>query len=77
MKIYKTVPCPGRVVGKNTADAVAEIENLSKLIQRECVGGWELHSVMPIIVNRKSGKNSIDEPYNALVLVKDADTEEL
>ena len=73
MKIYKFVPCPGRVVGKNTVEAVAKIEDFSKILQRECVGGWELLTIMPIVVNAKVGKNAIDEPYNAFVLVKEDD----
>ena len=73
MKIYKFIPCPGRVVGKNTAEAVAEIENFSKILQRECVGGWELLTVMPVVVNAKTGKHAIDEPYNAFILVREED----
>lgn len=72
MKMYKVVPCQGRVVGKDIDDAINEISSLSNVILREAVGGWELIAVMPISVcNDKCGFKAVEEPYNALIFARD------
>ena len=71
MRVYKVVPCPGRVSGKNTADAVAQISGFSNIILRESVGGWELIGVMPVAVSVVRGAKVSDEPYNAMIFVRD------
>ena len=72
MKVYKVVPCQGRVVGKNVDEALEAVPSLANVILREAVGGWELIASMPITVcNNKRGKKAIEEPYNALVFARD------
>ncbi len=71
MRVYKVVPCPGRVSGKNTADAAAQISGFSNIILRESVGGWELIGVMPVAVSVVRGAKVSDEPYNAMIFVRD------
>lgn len=72
MRVYKVVPCPGRVVSKKIAEAVSQIEGFANIIVRESVGGWELVGVMPVIVSDgKCGAKSVEEPYNAMIFVRD------
>ncbi|HBF86139.1 MAG TPA: hypothetical protein DDW54_00510 [Clostridiales bacterium] len=71
MRIYKVIPAPGRVVVKDESEAAEKIGSMANVIVQESVGGWELVTAMPVNVSRQKGKKYIEEPYNALVFVKD------
>lgn len=73
MKIYKVVPCQGRIVVKPNEKLDASFIAINDVITQETMGGWELVSVMPITVAlKKNRKRTYDEPYNALIFSKDA-----
>lgn len=77
MRIYKVVPCPGRVVGRDEEDIARQIGGFSNIIIQESVGGWELVTSMPVAVTKNGGKKGyVDEPYNALVFAKEVIKEE-
>ena len=70
MRVYKVVPVQGRVVGKTSSEAVANIENFANIIIRESVGGWELIGTMPILVSTTKD-SAFGEPYNAMIFARE------
>ncbi len=72
MKTYKVVPFANTVVVEKNGNAQQAIVDYFDVINQECVGGWEFHSLAPISVTRKDGgRDTIKEEYNAFIFVKE------
>lgn len=72
MKIYKVVPSADSIVAKKKEQAQDVIAKFFDVISQECTGGWEFHSMSPVVVTRKLGKfKTRKETYHAFVFVKE------
>ena len=75
MKVYKVVPCPGRVVVKSKENMSGSFDAFADIVSQESLGGWELVAAMPLtVVKKKRRLRTFEEPYNALVFAKEADS---
>lgn len=52
---YKCVPGPGALAIKKYDQMQDAVATYGDIISRECVGGWELHSIVPIQITKKAG----------------------
>lgn len=75
---YKCVPGPGVLNIKKLAQMADAVATYGDIISREAVGGWELHSIVPVQVSKKAGLlgsmvGLTDDNYelNMLVFKKD------
>ena len=72
MKIYKVVPCAGRIITEKKERPQTSIENYSAIINQEALTGWELISVCPIeICKKKTGLKLFTENYNVFIFSKE------
>lgn len=74
MKIYKAVPCPGRMVIKKNESLAKSLQSFSDIVCQESLGGWELVTAIPVVAVTKIKRlSSLDEPYNVLIFAKEND----
>ena len=72
MKIYKAVPCPGRMVVKKNENLSKALQTFSDIVSQESLGGWELVSSIPVVtVTKLKRLSSVEEPYNVLIFAKE------
>ena len=52
---FKCVPGPGALAIKKLEQMKDAVATYGDIISNETVGGWELHSIVPIQITKKAG----------------------
>ena len=72
MKIYKAIPCQGRMVVKKKESLAKSLHTFSDIVSQESLGGWELVATMPVVaVTKVKPLAPAEEPYNILIFAKE------
>ena len=74
MKMYKVVPCPGRLVINKGETVNNALKGFEDVVAQETLGGWELVTAMPVAaVTKIKRRRSVEEPYNILIFSREQD----